>query len=497
MSPVLLITLPILLPLLGAPLAIFLRRNHRLQSYFALGVSSLALLVSLWLAWNLRSAPGGLAVQLGSWPAPFGISLVADPVSVFFLLMVQFVMWSGFVYSLGSKEYSASYPTYYPFFLMLSASLSGAFLTGDLFNLFVFAELVVISGTVLTAISDDRFGVEAAYKYFYISLLASVTLLLAVGSLYIAYGTLNMADLARRISESPDNPYASLAMIFLLAAFMVNGAVIPFHFWQPDFHTAAPTPVSAMLSSIVVKLGVYGFLRMSTLLFMEAEALAVLRGVLIVVGVAGVVLGGLAAIGTYNAKRMLAYSTLAQIGFILVGIAWGTEVSLAAALIFSFNHSLIKSAMLMIAGNLSSRAPVKGAAFTNLTGLGRQLPAAGVLFFLGSMALAGLPPLNGFISKFWLFKGGVEADHLWILGLIGFSGLLTLIYTLRAFQKIWWQADESERQVKKGDSLLAPALLISLCILFGLWPERLVELAHAAASWMIDPAQYIALVLGG
>jgi formate hydrogenlyase subunit 3/multisubunit Na+/H+ antiporter MnhD subunit len=151
----------------------------------------------------------------------------------------------------------------------------------------------------------------------------------------------------------------------------------------------------------------------------------------------------------------------------------------------------------MIAGYLSSRAPVKGAAFTNLTGLGRQLPTAGVLFFFGSMALAGLPPLNGFISKFWLFKSGVEADRLWILGLIGFSGLLTLIYTLRAFQKIWWQADETERQVKKGDSLLAPAFLISLCILFGLWPERLVELAHAAASWMIDPAQYITLVLGG
>jgi len=497
MSPATLTALPILLPLLGAPLAIFLRRWHRWQANFALGVSTFSLLASLWIAWIVRSSQQSLVLQMGSWPAPFGISLIADPVSVFFLLMVQVVMWTGFLYSIGSKEYSASYPTYYPFFLMLLASLNGAFLTGDLFNLFVFAELVVISGTVLTAISDDRYGVEAAYKYFYISLLASVSLLLAVGSLYVAYGTLNMADLARRIAESPDNPYASLALIFLMAAFMVKGAVMPFHFWQPDFHTAAPTPVSAMLSSIVVKLGVYGFLRMTSLLFLDAEALGVIRGVLIVVGIAGVILGGLAAIGTYNAKRMLAYSTLAQIGFILVGIGWGTEVSLAAALLFSFNHSLIKSAMLMLAGYLSSRAPVKGASFENLTGLGKQLPIAGVLFFLGALALAGLPPLNGFISKFWLFKSGIEANHLWILALIGFSGLLTLIYTMRAFQKIWWFADPEERKVKRGDSLLAPAILIGLCILFGFWPERLIELAHNAASWMLDPALYVAALLGG
>jgi len=483
MTPATLIVLPILLPIAAAPLAIFLRRWHRWQSNFVLFVSTLSLLASLWIAWIVRSTHQALVLQLGNWPAPSGISLIADPVSVFFLLMVQLVMWTGFLYSLGSKEYSASYPTYYPFFLMLLASLCGAFLTGDLFNLFVFAELVVISGTVLTAISDDRYGVEAAYKYFYISLLASVSLLLAVGSLYVAYGTLNMADLARRIAGSPDNPFASL--------------VLSFHFWQPDFHTAAPTPVSAMLSSIVVKLGVYGFLRMTSLLFQDAAALGVIRGVLIVVGIAGVILGGLAAIGTYNAKRMLAYSTLAQIGFILVGIAWGTEVSLAAALLFSFNHSLIKSAMLMLAGYLSSRAPVKGASFENLTGLGKQLPFAGVLFFLGSLALAGLPPLNGFISKFWLFKSGVEANHLWILALIGFSGLLTLIYTLRAFQKIWWFADPEDRQVKKGDSLLAPAILIGLCVLFGLWPEPLVELAHAAASWMLDPALYVAALLGG
>ena len=191
---------------------------------------------------------------------------------------------------------------------------------------------------------------------------------------------------------------------------MIKSAVFPFHFWQPDFHTAAPTAVSAMLSSVVVKLGVYGFLRMTTLLFV-AQA-GPLRALLLVLGVVGVVFGGLSAIGTHNVKRMLAYSTLAQVGFILVAIGWGTPLALAAAVVFSFNHSLIKAAMLMLAGDVASHASVKSASFAIVTGVGRALPLAGVLFFVGSLALAGIPPTNGFVSKMMLFSSGLGAARL-------------------------------------------------------------------------------------
>jgi hypothetical protein len=164
-------------------------------------------------------------------------------------------------------------PTFYPLFLTLAAGLTGTMLTGDLFNLFVFTELMVISGSILTAISDDRYGLEAAYKYFYISLIASLFLLLAAGGLYVSYGTLNMADLSQRIAADPSPPLVSVSMVMLIVFFMTKSAVVPFHFWQPDFHTVSPTAVSAMLSSVVVKLGVYGFMRMTTLWFLpQAEA---------------------------------------------------------------------------------------------------------------------------------------------------------------------------------------------------------------------------------
>jgi multicomponent Na+:H+ antiporter subunit D len=353
--------------------------------------------------------------------------------------MSQLVLATGVLYAIGSKDSVVKYPTFYPLYLMLATSLSGAILTGDLFNMYVFAELLVISGTVLTAISDDRYGTEAAYKYFYISLLASFFMLLAVGCLYVSFGTLNMADLAKRIAADSGGQLLLPSIGFLMATFMVKSAVFPFHFWQPDFHTAAPTAVSAMLSSVVVKLGVYGFLRMTTLLFLPQAA--TIRSLLLALGVVGVVFGGLSALGTHNAKRMLAYSTLAQVGFILVGIGWGTPLAIAAAIVFAFNHSLIKAGMLMLAGYVASRASVKSASFDVVTGVGRSIPAAGVLFFIGSLGLAGIPPTNGFISKMFLFRSGIDGAAFGSLAFIGVGSILTLLYTMRAFQRIWWQVD--------------------------------------------------------
>ncbi len=488
--------LPILLPLLGAAVAVLLRRRPALQGAWALVIMLSSLASSGWLLARVWSSGQPVVFQSGGWPAPFGISLVADLLSATMAVMSQTVLVAGILYALGSRDQVVGYPAFYPLFLTLAVGLTGAFLTGDLFNLYVFSELMMFSGAILTAISDDRLGVEAAFKYFYISLLASAFLLLAVGSLYVSYGTLNLADLAWRIEANPAAPLLPLAIALLTATFMVKSAVTPFHFWQPDFHTASPTAVSAMLSSVVVKLGVYGFLRMTTLLFVE-QAPAV-RGLLVALGLAGILYGGLSAAGTHNAKRLLAYSTLAQIGFILVAIGWGTPLALAAALIFTVNHSLIKAALLMLAGAVASRAPVKTAAFDVITGLGRQMPRAGVLFFLGGLALIGIPPTNGFISKMMLFRSGIEAGQFTTLAGVGLVSVLTLIYVIRAFQRIWWQSPLDEAKVKPvGDRLLAPALLIAAVLVLGLWPDPLIRLAQATAAWLGDPQAYIRAVLGG
>ncbi len=484
-------------------MALLLRRYPRVQAGWALGVMIIALACSALLLAEVWRSGQPVVYQSGGWPAPFGITFVGDMLSAFMVFMCQLVLTLGIVYAMGSKDKVVSYPAFYPLFLTMGTGLTGAILTGDLFNLFVFAELLVFSGAILTASSDDAFGVEAALKYFYTSLIASASLLLAVGVLYVSYGTLNMADLAVRIAANPGMPLVPVAIAFLLVTFMVKSAIFPFHFWQPDFHTAAPTAVSAMLSSVVVKLGVYGFLRMTTLLFVDQSP--AIRALLVALGLIGIVYGGLGAIGTHNAKRMLAYSTLAQVGFILVAIGWGTPLALAAALIFAFNHSLIKAAMLMLAGQVASRAPIKTASFEVVQGLGKYMPATGALFFIGGLALAGIPPTNGFISKMTLFQSGIQAEEWVSLALLGVASILTLVYVMRAFMRIWWQpvtnvdivTGDAPKVKPTGDRLLAPLLLIVAVVALGLWAEPLVSLALAVSQWLGDPAGYITAVLGG
>ncbi len=483
---------PLLLPLLGVPLTLFLRKKRKIQSALALTLMLAALGATLALLATVLTTGEPVTVQLGRWPAPFGITLTADPLAVFMLLMAHLVLAAGFVYAAGSTEKVVQYPTFYPLFLALATGLTGAFLTGDLFTLFVFAEVIVISGAALTAMADDRYGVEAAYKYFYISTLASAFFLLGIGSLHVSYGTLNLADLATRIAENPSAPLTMAGLAFLTATFLIKGAVFPFHFWQPDFHAAAPTAVSAMLSSLVVKVGVYGLLRLTTLLF--AGQTGLLPSVLVVLGVVGVIYGGFGAAGTHNAKRMLAYSTLAQIGFMLVGIGWGTPLSLAAALVFTFNHALVKAAMLMLAGAMASRAAVKSASFEVVVGVGKYHPFAGVLFLLGGLALAGVPPLNGFISKLLIFWSGVQAAQYLPLAVIGVASLVTLVYVVRSFVKIWFEANP-EAKPKAGDRLWAPAFLIALSLGLGLWSQPLVALAQYVTDWLGDPSLYILSIL--
>jgi len=240
---------------------------------------------------------------------------------------------------------------------------------------------------------------------------------------------------------------------------------------------------------------VYGFLRMTTLLFVDQSK--ELQLLLIILGVFGVIFGGLSAIGTHNAKRMLAYSTLAQVGFILIGIGWGTPLSISAALVFTFNHSLIKAAMLMLAGSVASRTKVKSAAFDVVTGVGRYMPLAGALFFIGSLALAGIPPTNGFINKYLIFESGVNLDATLTLILLALGGILTLVYTMRAFQKIWWYPLSNGDILKaKGDRLIAPILLIMLVIVLGLWAQPLIKISQVTSVWLLDPFNYIQAVLG-
>jgi multicomponent Na+:H+ antiporter subunit D len=488
---------PIMIPLLATAICLLLGKRSRAQRVIALAAGVLACACALAvLVQNLD--PGGFGVQvyrLGGWATPFGIVLVADRLAALFGVMGSAVMAAGLLYCLECRDTALRYPVFLPAYLCMSAGLSGSFYTGDIFTFFVFIELMVIASVVTVAIADNPLGLEAAIKYLFMSALGTLLLLLGIAALYATYGTLTQALFARAL-ESGERPLLVLpASVMIATAFLIKSAVVPFHFWQPDFHTTAPTPVSGVLSSVIVKVGIYGVIRITTL-YLRQEA-ALIQTILLVLGVVGIFFGGVAALRTYNAKRMLAYSTLAQVGFILVAIGWGTPLALLAAVIYIVNHAAIKAGLLMLTGQLASRAPHHSANLSDLAGIGRGRPVLSLLYLLGGLALAGVPPLNGFISKVALVQAGVGAESWLLLGLVVGGGLLTLLYTTRTWQLIFQQPppDQAPPPARVADSPLAPALLILACVLLGLYTGPLLGAAEATVAQLGRPEIYTCAVL--
>ncbi len=486
---------PIFIPLGYAALGILLVRYIKVQHYLGAVAGVLAWLCSLGVL--VENLDGNvLTYRLGGWPPPFGIVLVGDLLASVFVVMATTVIMFGVIYALGCKEKSVKYPIFMPLFLCMGAGLSGAIYTGDMFTLFVFIELMVIPSVILVAISDNKLGLEAAIKYLFISAMGTLFLLIGIAALYATFGTLNIADIGRLLATGDRPLLTQAAAVMLMCAFLLKSAVFPFHFWQPDFHTVAPTPVHSVLSSVVVKVGVYGLIRMTTVMFTDEATLV--QDILIILGVIGIFFGSLGALRTYDAKRLLAYSTFGQIGFILVGIGWGTPVALVGALVYAVNHSFIKSALLMITGVISSRTDPKTARLSSIAGIGKGKLLTSVLYFLGALALAGVPPLNGFVSKVALLQGGISAQDWLVMGLVVSAGMITLLYMTRTWQLIFQQPTNGSVKIKpSGDSQLAPLLLIGLCVILGLYGTPLLDIADQTVTQITDPQIYIQAVLGG
>jgi len=492
---------PIFVPFAGAVISLAFWRGYYAQRWVMVLTALLAMGYALTISGQaLRLGPQ--VYQLGGWQAPYGITLAVDGLTASFLSAASIVGFAITLYTFGCKDKLMNRSAYAPVAMMQLSALYGAFLTGDIFTFFVFMELLVISSVILVAGADDPSGTEAATKYLFISAMGTLFLLVGIGTAYAVFGSLNMADIARQSADV--GALSGITLLILTCSFLLKSAAFPFHFWQPDFHTIAPTPIHALLSSVVVKIGVYGLIRLTTLLFpLQAQTI---HPALIVIGVIGVFFGGLTALRTYNIKRVLAYSTMGQVGFILIAIGWGNELALTAAILYSFNHALVKSSMLMMAGWLASQNKLKTSAIAKSHGLGQHMRFAGALFFIGGLALSGIPPLNGFISKLAVVQGGVAAAQAdptqWVvLGLAVGGSLLTLLYMVRLWQTIFQQAPDDQTAPLKprgtGDSLLAPALLIGLCIMLGVFAQPMVDVAQHIAAGLKDTGSYITAVLGG
>ena len=434
--------IPVLLPLLGAGLTLVVGRRPNLQQLIALVILSVTTAVSVLLAVAVGVNDRAVVLDVGSWSAPIGVTLVADRLSATMLVVSQIVTLAVLVYSLAQNLADdipdAPIAVYFPTFLILSAGVSDAFLTGDLFNLYVGFEILLAASFVLITVGGTRGRVRAGSVYVVVSLVSSAVFLGGLALTYAATGTVNIALLAERLPEI-DPDIALLINIVLLVAFGIKAAVFPLQAWLPDSYPTAPAPVTAVFAGLMTKVGIYALIRVQVLLFPNDR----LTGLLTAVGLATMIVGILGAVAQDDIKRLLSFTLVSHIGFMLWGLALISRTGIAAAIYYAAHHIIVQTSLFLIAGLIERRTGTTS--LSRLSGLARTAPVVAVLFFVAGMNLVGVPPLTGFIGKLGLAEASVQAGtaDAWML-LAG--GVVTSFLTLYVVVKWWnmafWQTPE-------------------------------------------------------
>jgi multicomponent Na+:H+ antiporter subunit D len=489
-----LISLPIVLPLLGAALSIALGRwrvAQRCVSVVTLTVvtaTSIALLVRV-------DHDGPAAVHAGGWEAPVGITFVADRLAAIMLLVACLMLLAVLLFAIGQPGAERHHVGFHPVYLILTTGIALAFLTGDLFNLFVSFEVTLMASYVLITLGGRPDQVRSGMTYVVINLVASALFLLSLAYVYAATGTVNLADLNAKIADLPDGLRSGLAVL-LIVVFGIKAALFPLFFWLPDSYPTAPTPVTAVFAGLLTKVGVYAIIRTQTTLFppdtQPGRLLLVVAGLTMLVGVFG-------AITQNDIKRILSFHIVSQIGYMVMGLGLFTLAGVAGAVLYIIHHIVVKTSLFLVAGLVEQRAGTGQLA--RLSGLARTAPVLAVLFLVPALSLAGVPPLSGFVAKLALVEAGVDAREYAIVAVSLAVSLLTLFSMTKIWSNAFWgtaaeipppPAGRSGRLLMTG----ATAALVALGVAIAVCAGPLYELSERAAAELVDPSSYVRTVLG-
>ncbi|HEY2192169.1 MAG TPA: Na+/H+ antiporter subunit D [Actinomycetospora sp.] len=427
-----LLPLPVLLPLLGAGAALVLAGRPTAQRIVSVGVLATVVAISGVL---LAGAAGGpKVVTLGAWPAPLGITLVADQLSTVMLLTSMAVTLLVLLYAIGQGTSGDDTRTpvsiFHPTYLVLTAGVADAFLTGDLFNLYVGFEVLLMASYVLLTLGGTRSRVRAGLTYVVVNVLSSLVFLIGIALVYAAVGTLNLAQISVRMASVPPGTQLTIHLV-LLTAFGIKAAVFPLSAWLPDSYPTAAAPVTAVFAGLLTKVGVYSIIRTQTLLFPDSP---VADDVLMVAALATMVIGALGAIAQEDLKRVLSFTLVSHIGYMVFGVALATPAGLGAAIFYVVHHITVQATLFCVAGLVER---VGGStSTTRLAGLAAASPVLAVLYFLPAVNLGGIPPLSGFVGKLGLVEAGVQDGSVLAWLLVG-GAVLTSLLTLYAMAKVW------------------------------------------------------------
>ena len=473
--------LTILLPLVGAYFILLVGSKFRNLARNVALVTTGATFAMVCFITYLVSNQGNLVYHLGGWAPPLGIELQADPITAFLLLTFAGVSFFVilFAYDILPAEISPKVITrYYALYLVLLGSLLGIVLSNDFFNMYVFLEISSIAAAALVAINGDKLAMEASVKYLVMSTLGSGTVLMGIAGLYMVTGYLNLDYLAGALPQA----YASYPLTVLMTLAMltvgiaVKAALFPLHVWLPDAHGSAPTSSSAILSGLVVKVYIAVLLKLLYRVFpLDFLTTLPLQGSLLVMATLGIFIGSIMAIRQKDIKKMLAYSTVAQIGYVFLGIGLFSEKAMTGAILHVFNHAVMKSMLFLSVGLLIKYSGCRK--IDDLAGLGRVYPIPMIAFSVGALSMVGIPPLSGFISKWYLGLGALEANQLPFLLVLLLSSLLNGFYYMPIVIAGFFKKEtvEIQKQVVPLGAQISLIVLIVATFFFGLFSNLAVD----------------------
>lgn len=498
-----LLILPIVIPMASAALMLLAYRRSRAQRVLGVMSSCVQLAVAIWLL-SAVHRDGIQSVQVGGWPAPFGITIVADLLAALLVCLSGVIAVTTAIYSLADIDRERRAYGFYPLMQILLMGVNGAFLTGDIFNLYVWFEVMLIASFVLLVLGNERQQMEGAVKYLTLNLISSAIFLTAVGILYGSVHALNLAELSLKLHDPgvPRPVVNTLAMLFLVA-FGIKAAVFPLFFWLPDSYHTPRTTVTALFAGLLTKVGVYALFRVFTLLFVGNVEYT--HAIILFIAGCTMVVGVMGAMAQMEFRRVLAFHSVSQVGYMVMGLGLLTVSSLAGALFFVLHHSLVKSNLFLISGMVQQQAGTTR--LKKLGGLATTAPWLTVFFFVTALSLAGLPPLSGFWAKLALVQAGFARGGPGAYVVIGVSlavGLCTLISMTKIWNEAFWKEAPADAPslpplsvAQRAQMLLPIALLTTTTVLLGLVPEPLLRLVHSAADQLMNTTQYIHAVLGG
>ena len=485
--------LQVVLPLISAPLIVLVRRE-RFAWLLTVLVSWVSLAISISLFMTVART-GMISYAIGGWEPPWGIEYRVDALNSFVLVLVS--LSAAVVAPYARISIAAELPReqeylLFAMFCLCLAGLLGITITGDMFNIFVFLEIASLSTYVMIALGQRRKALVAAYQYLVMGTIGATFYVIGIGLLYLMTGTLNIADIAVRLGEVREIRPLLAAFAFITVGIGLKLALFPLHQWLPNAYAFAPSVVTAFLSATATKVSVYVLIRFYFTIFGTSILFAALPTdeVLLALSIAGIVTASLVAVFQQDLKRMFAYSSVAQIGYITLGLSLANEAGLTASIVHLLNHGVTKGAIFLLIGGIALRCGA--VTFDRLKGIGQRMPLTAFGLVIGGLSLIGIPGTAGFVTKWYLVLAAIERGYWWLVAVIVASSLIALGYVWR-FVEAAYLSPPDERSVKQGEapaSMLGFAwVLVIACVYFGLDTSFSVGAAREAAVLLIGGAR--------